>query len=198
MIVIGLTGGIASGKSTVCDFLKAYNIPICDTDYLARKVVQKDSVGLRNIVTHFGQSVLNSDGTLNRQQLSAIVFKDETKRNQLNAILHPLIFDEIDRFKHDNQHETIICIDMPLLFESHYHNQVDLIVVVFTTQQQQLERLMKRNQLTEHDALLRINAQLPLSEKVLKADVVIDNSKDLKTTQNQVEKFVTDVLNGIM
>lgn len=189
-MILGLTGGIATGKSTVSNYFKQLNIPVCDTDVLAREVVLPNSKGLNQLIATFGSEIINVDGTLNRAKLANIIFSNENKRETVNSILHPLIFEEIEQFKQKYQKSSLIVIDMPLLFEVGYQNKVDKVMVVYTDATTQYERLIKRDGFTPQQAKARMDSQMPLGEKVKLADVVIDNSKAIEETFKQVDSYL--------
>lgn len=193
-LVIGLTGGIASGKSTVSHMIKEQGIRVVDADVIAKDVVSKGKPALHQIVQTFGEDVLLSNGELNRQELGTIIFSDEEKRKQLNAIVHPEVRKEMlkQRYEGIHQQETFVVLDIPLLFESQLESLVDRIIVVYTTPKLQLSRLMSRNNLTEEEALNRIHAQRPLDEKCQKADYVIENTKDLAFVRKQLQNILND------
>ncbi|AOZ89753.1 dephospho-CoA kinase [Bacillus xiamenensis] len=193
-LVIGLTGGIASGKSTVSQMIKEKGIRVVDADVIAKEVVSKGTKALHQIVQTFGEEVLLPNGELNRQQLGAIIFSDEEKRKQLNAIVHPEVRKEMLKQRDEgiNQQETFVVLDIPLLFESKLEGLVDRIIVVYTTPELQLSRLMNRNGLSEEEALNRIHSQLPLEEKCQKADRVIDNTKDLAFMRKQLQNILNE------
>jgi dephospho-CoA kinase len=191
-IVIGLTGGIASGKSTVSDLFREYNIPVVDADVVAREVVEPGEPALAAIVKGFGENILLPDGTLDRPKLGSIIFRDEKKREQLNNIVHPVVRErmtaERDRLK---KTYPAVVLDIPLLFEGKQLQLVDKIVVVHVNSTVQLERLMQRNELTEQAALDRINSQLSLEQKASKADAVINNNGTREETREQLEQLLT-------
>lgn len=186
--VLGLTGGIATGKSTVSNLFRKKKIPIVDADVIARQVVKPGSVGLNQIVAKFGIQFLNGDHSLNRQKLGALVFSDQQQLRELNKIMQPLIAREIKRqvTTYQQTGHSLVVLDAPLLFEQHYENMVDLIMVVVTTQSIQLQRLMKRDQMDETSAAQRIAAQWSLADKQNRADVVIENSHSVAATKKQV------------
>lgn len=190
--VVGLTGGIASGKSTVSSYLNKQGFTIIDADRVARKVVAPNTPGLRRIRQTFGPKVLNADGRLNRQRLGEIIFHSQYQRDQLNQIVQPLIRQQIVGQIHGLQQQgvALAVLDAPLLFEEHYETLCNQIMVVTVSEDVQLRRLMKRNALSTSDAQARINSQMPLLNKVQKADVVIDNSCDLSQTYRQVDKWL--------
>ncbi|WP_077308104.1 dephospho-CoA kinase [Terribacillus halophilus] len=191
-LVIGLTGGIASGKSTVSDLFREYKIPVIDADVVAREVVEPGEPALAAIVKSFGEEILLSDGTLDRPKLGSIIFRDEQKREQLNNIVHPVVRErmtaERDRLK---KTYPAVVLDIPLLFEGNQLQLVDKVVVVYVDSSVQLERLMRRNELTEQAAMDRINSQMSLEQKASKADAVIDNNGTPKETQEQLEQLLT-------
>ncbi|EHR7110290.1 dephospho-CoA kinase [Listeria monocytogenes] len=189
---IGLTGSVATGKSTVSNMIQQAGIPLVDADIAARKVVEPGTEGLQEIVAYFGEEILLADGTLNRAKLGEIIFKDKEKREKLNEITHPRVKDYMlevrERFFRAG--EELVFFDIPLLFESHLESLVDQIVVVWTTTETELKRLMERNNLTKEDALRRIESQMGIDEKARKADFVIDNNESLEKTQKQVYTFI--------
>lgn len=193
-LVIGLTGGIASGKSTVSQMIKEKGIRVVDADIIAKEAVSKGAPALHQIVQTFGEEVLLPNGELNRQQLGAIIFSDEEKRKQLNAIVHPEVRKEMLKQRDEgvSNNETFVVLDIPLLFESKLEGLVDRIIVVYTTPELQLSRLMNRNDLSEEEALNRIHSQQPLEEKCQKADRVIENTKDLAFMRKQLENILNE------
>ncbi|MEH7693176.1 MULTISPECIES: dephospho-CoA kinase [Bacillus] len=193
-LVIGLTGGIASGKSTVSQMIKEKGIRVVDADIIAKEAVSKGAPALHQIVQTFGEEVLLPNGELNRQQLGAIIFSDEEKRKQLNAIVHPEVRKEMLKQRDEgvSNNETFVVLDIPLLFESKLEGLVDRIIVVYTTPDLQLSRLMNRNDLSEEEALNRIHSQQPLEEKCQKADRVIENTKDLAFMRKQLENILNE------
>ncbi|KAF5378340.1 hypothetical protein D9615_008701 [Tricholomella constricta] len=192
MLVIGLTGGIATGKSSVSKLLKAKDIPVVDADILARQVVEPGTSGLKNNVKEFGPEILLPDGTLDRKKLGTIVFNDEGKRKKLNAIVHPAVrwamFMKV--IKHWVDSEKYCVLDVPLLIEGGVWQWVGKVVVVYCSADIQLQRLMLRDNSTSEEASARLNSQLPIAEKVTYADVVIDNSGTPQELSNQIDAFV--------
>ncbi|CAR84323.1 coaE [Listeria monocytogenes L99] len=189
---IGLTGSVATGKSTVSNMIQQAGIPLVDADVAARKVVEPGTEGLKEIVAYFGGEILLADGTLDRAKLGEIIFKDKEKREKLNEITHPRVKDYMleARERFFRAGEELVFFDIPLLFESHLESLVDQIVVVWTTPETELKRLMERNNLTKEDALRRIESQMGIDEKARKADFVIDNNESLEKTQKQVYTFI--------
>ncbi|TYV39139.1 dephospho-CoA kinase [Listeria monocytogenes] len=189
---IGLTGSVATGKSTVSNMIQHAGIPLVDADIAARKVVEPGTEGLKEIVAYFGEEILLADGALDRAKLGEIIFKDKEKREKLNEITHPRVKDYMleARERFFRAGEELVFFDIPLLFESHLESLVDQIVVVWTTPETELKRLMERNNLTKEDALRRIESQMGIDEKARKADFVIDNNESLEKTQKQVYTFI--------
>jgi len=188
--IIGLTGGIASGKTTVSEYLASKGIPIVDADLVSRQVVEPGTRGLSEIVEAFGQDML-LDGRLNRKELRHLIFSDDDMRLKLNAILHPIIHDEIlkqlDVYK--GQHPLIV-FDAPLLIENKLMSMVDELWVVSVDESIQIDRVMKRDQVSREQASSIIEKQMSLEEKLKFADVVLDNSKDIAYLYRQIEKYL--------
>lgn len=186
--VIGLTGGIASGKSTVANMFKELTIPVIDADVIAREVVEPGQAAYQQVVKTFGEEILKNDGTIDRPKLGAIIFADQEKREQLNQIVHPAVRKRMLEKKryYQEQGEKCIVLDIPLLFESNLTSLVDQTLVVFVDEETQMKRLMERNQLTEKEARERIQSQLPLKEKVRLADKYIDNNQTIENTKEQL------------
>lgn len=191
--ILGLTGGIASGKSTVSQVFKELNVPVIDADVIAREIVEPGSEGLKKVKKTFGKSILDNTGQLDRKKLGSIIFSDPDKREKLNAILHPLIRKRILKIKSElvNSGAECIVLDLPLLFETDYVEECDGTMVVYLPVHIQKERLMDRDDITKEEAEYKINAQLSLEEKVKLADFVIDNSGTKKETEKQVIKWHT-------
>ncbi|MEC1606353.1 dephospho-CoA kinase [Bacillus halotolerans] len=191
-LVIGLTGGIASGKSTVANMLIDKGITVIDADIIAKQAVEKGMPAYRQIIDEFGEDILLENGDIDRRKLGALVFTNEQKRLALNSIVHPAVREEMLKRRDESiaNQETFVVLDIPLLFESKLESLVDKIIVVSVTKELQLERLTKRNQLTEEEALSRIRSQIPLEEKVSRADNVIDNSGTLEETKQQLEEIL--------
>lgn len=190
--VIGLTGGIASGKSAVSAVLKELGAEVIDADIISRQVVEPGLPAWQQIVDEFQESILNKDGTINRKKLGEIVFADPAKLDKLNKITHPYIIAEIENLiaKHRSSGEKgVVVLEAPLLLELGLERLVDEVWVVAVHPTIQLKRLMERDKLSTRAAVNRIEAQMPLEEKVKKADRVIDNSGTLQETEEQVKKI---------
>lgn len=194
-MIIGLTGGIATGKSTVSKLFQEKGILVCDSDVIAKQIVQKGEEGLNRLVQQFGTSILDNDGNLNRKVLSDIIFDDATAREKVNQILHPLVFLSIEKWKNQHANESLLIIDMPLLFEVGYDSKVDAIILVTASIDQQIARLNKRNGYSTEEAIKRIKSQWPLTQKLLKSDFIIDNSGTIEQTKNQVSECLKKLLN---
>ena len=192
-MVIGLTGGIATGKTTVSNYLKELGYSIIDADVIARQVVEPGTKGLRMITDTFGEKVLTSDGQLDRQHLAQLVFTSSEQLQQLNRILQPIIRERIQELISTSK-DPVVVIDVPLLYEQHYEDLCDVVMVVSVQPQQQLERLMNRNHLTMDEAKNRVASQMPLSSKERLADVVIDNNGSVEETRQQVKKWLNQVV----
>lgn len=184
MLVVGLTGGMASGKSVASKILKELGVPIIDADLIAREMVRPNEAGYREIVDHFGKGILNPDQTINRRRLAKIIFSDSGERERLNSILHPRIVEEIKKRIEDfkERGERMVIVDAALLIEAGQLSLVDKLIVVTVSPKIQIKRLAQREHLTEREAKERIATQMPLSEKVKLADYVIDNSGTVKKT----------------
>ncbi|RYM06908.1 dephospho-CoA kinase [Sporolactobacillus sp. THM7-7] len=192
MIKVGLTGGIASGKSTVSDWLKARRYPLIDADRVAREVVAPGEPVLKQIADEFGRDMLLPDGGLNRKALGKQIFHDKDKRERLNGMLHPLIRERMmERVKRLGQAGApVVFLDIPLLFEGPLACWVDRTLLVYVTKDIQLRRLMARNHLSREEAMARIGTQIPLDRKKKLADAVIDNSGSLRETENQLKELL--------
>lgn len=195
MHVFGLTGGIASGKSTVASRLKARGVPVVDADALAREIVQPGAPALEEIAAEFGPTVLTPEGTLDRKEVARIAFSDEAKRRRLNAITHPRIWElAAVRFAEIKEKgEPLACWEAALIVENGMADQFRPLVVVSAPEMLQLTRLRSRDGAAQEDALARIRAQKPLADKVAVADFVIDTSGSLEDNARQTD----DVLGAI-
>ncbi|WP_423407624.1 dephospho-CoA kinase [Heyndrickxia sp. MSNUG] len=193
-LVIGLTGGIASGKSTVSAMFADMGITVIDADIEARLAVDIGEKAYDDIVSHFGKSILAEDGTINRQKLGSIIFNDEEKRNLLNSIVHPAVRERMAQKRHTAEaaNEKAIVMDIPLLFESKLTSLVEKIILVYVDEETQQERLMQRNGFSESEALTRIKSQMPLKDKVKWADTVIDNRGSVEHTKAQLMDILKD------
>ena len=187
--ILGLTGGIAMGKSTISNFLRDKGIPIVDADEIAHAVLEFKAVKVQ-LVKAFGTPILNEQKQVDRKQLGEIVFGESKKLGELNQIVQPVIRQEIIRQLKSFTTEPVVVLDAPVLFEQGYETLVDCIMVVSTTPAEQLRRLMERDHLTREDAQKRIDAQMPIEIKQKKADVTIDSSGSIEATQKQVIEWL--------
>lgn len=189
--VIGLTGGIASGKTTISNILKELGAIIIDADKIARKVVEKSSPALKDIEENFGRDVLFKNGRLDRKKLGNIVFNDTGSLKKLNEIIHPYIvekiIDEINHYKKTYNNRVII-LDAALLIELNLMDLVEEVWLIVVPEEMQLGRLVERDNISANQAQKRIDAQIPLEDKKKYADLIIDNSKDLTYLQAQIEE----------
>lgn len=193
---VGLTGGIASGKSTVAAMLRDLGAAVVDADALAREVVEPGRPALAEIVARFGPDVLTPEGRLDRPKLAAIVFRDDRARRDLNAITHPriaaLAAEQSRRLAEAGA--PLVIYEAALLVENGLHRGLSALVVVAVPEAVQIERLVRRDGLSEEEARARLAAQLPLDEKVKVADFVIDNAGSLADTRAQVERVYRALL----
>ncbi|MBE9203700.1 dephospho-CoA kinase [Synechocystis salina LEGE 06099] len=185
--LIGLTGGIATGKSTVTNLLnQKYGVPILDADLYARLAVAPDSGILSAIANRYGPEILHGDGQLHRQALGEIIFNNVQEKQWLESQIHPFVKQCFWSALAQLEQEQAVVLSIPLLFEAHLTDWVTEIWVVTCDPTQQVERLIKRNGLTEAQALARIASQMPLAEKIAQADVVLDNSGQIANLEPQI------------
>jgi dephospho-CoA kinase len=196
--VIGLTGGIASGKSTVSTMLRQLGAPVVDADDMARRVVEPGTPALAGIAARFGDEVLNADGTLDRKRLGEIVFDDAEARRVLNSITHPRIAQasQTEIARHAAAGEAVVIYDAALLVENKLHLGMAGLIVVSVSETVQLARLRARDGIDEAAARARIAAQLPLADKCAVATWVIDNGGSLDQTRSQVERIWAEIRQG--
>jgi len=194
-IVLGLTGGIASGKSTVAKMFMEKGIPIIDTDLISRDLLKKGTEAYNEIIKFFSPEILLTNKEINRKKLGRIIFANQQKREKLNKIIHPKVLDIVDNeiYRYQQLGTKIVVVDVPLLFETNYHKKVDKTVVVYAELKQQINRLMARDNITKEYAVMKINAQMPLSSKVDKADYVINNSFSILTTKKDFLKILEEL-----
>lgn len=191
--ILGLTGSIATGKSTVSEYFSSLSYPVVDADVASREVVQPRQPGLQGIIDNFGADYVTTAGNLNRKKLGQLIFNDKEARLQLNDILHghirEWILAEIKKLEQEG-HELII-LDVPLLYEaSNYVSECDAVMVVYVSTEIQLDRLMARDNLTEEEARKRTASQLSIEEKAKKADILIDNAGSKIETYTQIDEWL--------
>jgi dephospho-CoA kinase len=198
-MIIGLTGNIGSGKSTVARQLKNLGAIVIDTDRVAREIVEPGEPALKEIVQHFGIKVLHEDGTLNRQALADIVFNDTISRKKLNNIMHPRILQKVEeaaaRYRQNRGPKApALVIEAPLLFETGLEKLVDEVWLVTVDMPVQVKRIMQRDNTGEEQARHRISSQMPQAEKIKKADRIIDNSGSPEMTAKAVSEIWTNAV----
>lgn len=194
-VVIGLTGSIASGKSTVSLMFDEFSIPVIDADKIAREVVRPNEPAYRDIVKYFGRDILREDQTLNRKALGEIVFNDQAKLDTLNRFVHPKIRERMIELRdaYVGMHEKAVVLDIPLLFENNLSTLVDKTIVVTVDEETQIKRLMEREEFTRSEALNRIQVQMPLKEKEALADHVINNNGDKYDSYLQLQDILREL-----
>jgi len=200
MLRVGLTGSIGVGKSFVASVFVELGCHVLDADQTAREVVMPGTPGLKALTDAFGEEILNADGTLNRKQLGAVVFNDESQRQRLNHILHPFIIarqDEIMNAWEVEDPNGIGIIDAALMIESGGYKRFDKLIVVHCRPEVQLERLMLRDKLSRDEALRRINSQMPQEEKQKFADYLIDTSDGFELTRSRSVEIYNQLIRVI-
>lgn len=196
MILVGLTGGVATGKSTVAGMFQRCGALVIDADALAHAVVEPGKPAWRAIVKTFGKTVLNPDRTLNRQALGAIVFRNRAKLRRLEQIIHPRVAREQTRLARQaarHNPKTVVIYDVPLLFEAGIDKRVDTIIVVTADRETQIARLKKRNGFTRAEAIRRIRSQLPLRNKAAAADYLLDGTTARSRLLTLVKRLYRDL-----
>ena len=191
MIKVALTGNIAAGKTEVEKVISSLGIKVLDTDNVSHDILENDEEAKKEIISIFGPDILNDDGQISRKKLGYIVFSDKDKLKRLERIIHPKVFRKIGEFFELNKTDEICVVSIPQLFETNTQMAFDKILLVTASEQNRLERLMKRNNLSEDEAKLRISAQMSDALKVQQSDFVIYNDKDLDYLKNQVSATFT-------
>ncbi|MDP8010738.1 dephospho-CoA kinase, partial [Staphylococcus aureus] len=191
--VIGLTGGIASGKSTVSELLSVFGFKVVDADKAAREAVKKGSKGLAQVREVFGDEAIDENGEMNRRYMGDLVFNHPEKRLELNAIIHPIVRDIMEEEKQEYLKQGYnVIMDIPLLFENELENTVDEVWVVYTSESIQMDRLMQRNNLSLEDAKARVYSQISIDKKSRMADHVIDNLGDKLELKQNLERLLVE------
>ncbi len=193
-MIVGLTGGIASGKSLVARVFKDLGAHVIDADKIVHGLLEPGQRAWEEVVAYFGSGIENPDKTIDRRKLGAIVFSDENKRTWLNHCLHPKVFEVFTmQIRHlvEREPDAMVVLDAALLIETGYHKKMDKVVVVFADEEQQLKRLMERDRFSPDQARARIRSQMPLAEKRRHADYVIVNTGDRADTENQARSVFT-------
>lgn len=191
--VIGLTGGIASGKSTVSELLSVFGFKVVDADKAAREAVKKGSKGLAQVREVFADEAIDENGEMNRRYMGDLVFNHPEKRLELNAIIHPIVRDIMEEEKQEYLKQGYnVIMDIPLLFENELENTVDEVWVVYTSESIQMDRLMQRNNLSLEDAKARVYSQISIDKKSRMADHVIDNLGDKLELKQNLERLLVE------
>jgi dephospho-CoA kinase len=197
MLKVGLTGGIATGKSYILGLLREAGCDVIDADAVARQVVEPGQPAFDDIVAHFGPGILTAEGALDRPKLGAIVFADAAEREKLNSIVHPRVYEAQAKWMAAvaaRNPRAIAVVDAALMIETGSYRQFDNVIVVWCDPALQLERLMTRNGFNRDEAAARIAAQMPAEEKLAYADYSIDTSKGFEDTRRQVESLHAELL----
>ncbi len=197
MKIIGLTGGIATGKSIVSSVFKELGAIILDADVIARLVVLSHQPAWEDIVEYFGPEVVNEDESLDRAKIGEIVYNNPDSLKELNRFTHPRIMqyykDELRRIKLE-QPDAIVVLEVPLLYETNMDKLCQQVVVVYVDRETQIKRLMKRDNMSYADAVRRVDAQMPMEEKVRRADFVIDNRGSIVETKEKSTRYYNEIL----
>jgi dephospho-CoA kinase len=191
MLIIGLTGGIASGKSLVAHIFREMGGHLIDADRIVHDLLKPGEPAWVQVRDHFGKGIILPDDAIDRRKLGDLVFNDASERQWLNACLHPMVFEAYSaQVKHirERQPDAVIVLDAALLIETGYHRKMDKLVVVYADEEQQLQRLVQRDRFTQEQALARIRSQMPLSEKRAFADYVIDNRGSREETERRARE----------
>ncbi|MCD8175459.1 MAG: dephospho-CoA kinase [Phascolarctobacterium sp.] len=196
MIVIGLTGGIASGKSTVAGWLREIGLPVFDVDEVSKKAVVKGSIGLKMVEEALGSEYITDEGALDRAKVAALVFKNKEALKKLESIIHKIVWEKACNFLDECRRRQCkaVVLDVPLLIECGWHNKVDLVWLVAVNTDEQIRRAVLRSDMSKVDVKARIDAQMPLEEKKALADKVFDNSNSPEITRMEVYKEVHRIL----
>lgn len=201
MFIVGLTGGVASGKSVVSRVWKEEGATLVDADQIARELVQPRTSAWKAVVKAFGKEILQEDGSIHRKKLAARVFSDPVERELLNRILHPRIKREIDRRIKEigrRNPKAIVVIDAALLVETGYYRNVDQVVVVTSTQEQQVERLRRRDVMDQEMARGIIDSQIRGEERIKVADLIIRNEGSLKETERRAREVFGEMKRAML
>ena len=191
--ILGITGSIATGKSTVVNIFKEHGFPVVDADIIAREVVEPNTAGLKKVVETFGTSLLCSDGSLNRKQLGQIIFNDAKKRQTLNELLAPFLKEAIiGQIKRATAIASLVIADIPLLYEAGYDKYMDQVAVVYIPEDLQVQRLMKRDSITEKEAKKKVASQLSIEVKKRRADIIFDNQESLSCIRQQIFSWLKE------
>lgn len=189
-MILGLTGGIGTGKSTVAKMLREKNIPVVDTDSISKEIIEYPEI-IEKIKAEISSKIFNNENKLDRKKLSEIVFENKDKLKKLNEIMHPVIlkkmWEEVEKLKKDYK---VIVVDIPLLFEINMENEVDKVLLIYSSKEIQIERIMNRDGRTREEAIKIINSQMPLYKKREKSDYIIQNNDSLEKLKKNLDKVV--------
>jgi len=190
MYKVGITGGIATGKSTVMKYLQKKGYPVIDCDILAKEALERDTPAYKAVVHKFGSGIKQRDAEIDRKKLAQIIFNNESKRKLLERIVHEQVLRDVQSQLRDysNSKELLVFIDIPLLFEVKWEFLVDETWVIACDEQTQIKRLMNRDDLSEEDAQSRLNAQIPIEDKKSLGDVLIDSNQSIEEMYSDVDK----------
>lgn len=197
MFIVGLTGGIASGKSETAKIFRKLGARVIDADTVSRAVMRPRTDCWQHVTAVFGREILKDDLTIDREKLACIVFSDQQKRLRLNSLVHPAIIHQIESLVariEKTEPEALVIIDAALLVETGFNRRCDKVIVLCATEETQIKRLVERDGMSRTDAQKRINAQLPLGEKVNVADYLIQNDGSLETLQTETREVFQSLL----
>jgi dephospho-coA kinase len=195
MKIVGITGLIASGKSTLSSYIKNKGYKIVDADAISRDITKKDRIGYAKVIEEFGRDILSSNGEIDRVKLSNIVFNDKNSLKKLNDTLHPLIFQEIDRQLDLYKDEKILFLDAPLLFEAKLDKKCDEVILVFCDEEVQISRIQKRDNKDYDSAKKIIDSQIAKEFKIEKSDYIIDNNCEIERFYFKVDLIMRILTN---
>ena len=198
-VKLGITGGVGSGKSFVCNYLKGKGLNVVSADELARNAVQPGTPGYQKIVDYFGKEILLDDHTIDRGKLRNIITADKNKKQALEQIVHPEVFLQMDlEFKKsEKRHDPAIAVEVPLLFETGMDAFFDYVLTVSVDPDVRIARVMARDKVNRKEAEALMKIQMPEDEKIKKSDFVINNNGTVKTTQNLIDRFYEKFMNKI-
>lgn len=194
IVIIGITGSIASGKTYVEKLIKAKGYRVINADYIAHQALYRNTETYEKTVSKFGKAILNKNQSINRRKLGQIIFQDLDQKRALESIIHPFVIDKIKQKIEQKPKREILFISVPLLYETNMEKMFDRIIVVYTSKEKQIERLMKRDKIDREKALLKIANQMPLEVKKNKADILIENETD---GESQLIKRIEEILQEI-
>ncbi len=193
-VVLGLTGGIATGKSTITKLFVAEKIPVIDTDEIARDLLNKDGECFQDVVDAFGEEIISLTGEINRKQLGRIIFDDESKRLKLNSIVHPVVRNITENMiEIEKRNSDIVLLVVPLMFEVGFDDLCDRIIAIAVSRTNQIERLMIRDNISREDAVKRIETQISTGDKVRKSNYIINNNETIIQAKKDFKKIIDDL-----